>query len=58
MYCRTSAVALFLNPVGNKVDELSRNMNSIDYLKDARALVFEPRGGKIYERSWFGWADC
>jgi len=40
------------------VEELSKNMNSIEYLKDAKALVFEARAGKVYERSGFGWSDC
>lgn len=58
MYCRTSSFALFLSPIGNRVEELSKNMNCIDYLKDAKALVFEARAGKIFERSGFGWSDC
>lgn len=40
LYCRTSSVCLFLTPVGLKVEELSKNINSIDYLRDPKALVF------------------
>ena len=58
MYCSTSPFCLYFSPVGTaRIDELSRNVNSIQYLKDPKALVFEHRGGKLIERSGFGWLE-
>lgn len=57
LYCRSSSICLFLSTIGLKIEELSKNVNSIDYLKDQKALVFEPRGGKVYERGGFAWSN-
>ena len=39
------------------VEELNKNLNSINSFKNPKALIFEIRQGKFFERSGFGFSD-
>ena len=48
LFSRTSSVCLFPSLIGQEgIDEYNKNINSIQSVKSAKALVFENRQGKV-----------
>lgn len=58
VYCRTSSIALFPQFVeGDMAEQLNKNKNSIDNIKNNKPFIFQERQGKLHERSSLGFCD-
>lgn len=55
IYCKTSSICLFPFLLDQEsIEDYNKNINSCENVKNPRALVFELRQSKIFERTGFG----